>query len=724
MNKLRIFFMMFALFVFVGVSVHVSADVSWEEPSNLLAVDEMLSYEFEDFDEGITGFDGLVARANDTSYVVFSNEDSDGTTRCKVKIISSSGYSTLTMGPGVRPRVAVDTCNRSYYTWVDYSTDTPAIHIMKYHNGGQSSSGWSYATNTTPIQSTIACNRSGSHVYVLCSAFLGGSSMGLFVAGSDDQGATWNSPGFQMVTAWNEYDLPGYILTGYHPSMAVDDDELGHIVLPGLYGAVSYFAVGSTGWGSWQTLMSPDSTASAGGHVSVAVSHGPSPQIYVAWSCKTGNTMFVYCKNLGTGSVVALSPECPGNNVEGPSMVVDNDGVLNMVWIAQVGTEKLPILYYSYNRSAPIILANSGPSLWHASICCDENNKMAMVYTEHEPPTAVLYYSESVPDWTNEAGDFDSNLDYSSYAYEVYESLALASTSWAPSYQGRNCLKVSFSNQNQGVKITPYSRFTTSAEEQWYRLRIVYNRDSSCNLLHFLPLVLQYESADNLNIKQIGGTFSGESNILPGNWIQYDTYVKCKTTSGHIQLALKNNGSSGNVYIDSIEFTPATPPALTNYTNVPISQGDFNVASDTTGWGFEHDSGKQFPAIFWDSTNQRLGFTFTSTSQEVKVTSTSAYNIAAGRNAVMSFNVYIASTTNNIDCSGYLYADGYSWPFDIGMNVLCSSIPTYQNYTVNASLSSQSNVTNARLPQFYIKSNTNIPITLYVDDIQLRYSNN
>jgi hypothetical protein len=149
--------------------------------------------------------------------------------------------------------------------------------------------------------------------------------------------------------------------------------------------------------------------------------------------------------------------------------------------------------------------------------------------------TQVLY-------WNNDIGDFSSYTDYTSFAYEQTESLPLASTSWASSFQNHDCLKITFSSQNQGIKITSMSRFTTgcdSGTEQWYRLRIVYYRDTSCNLLHFSANQLLYETATSYVIKQIGASFTGETNILPGNWIQYDTYVKCKKNNGLIQITAK-----------------------------------------------------------------------------------------------------------------------------------------------------------------------------------------
>jgi len=326
--------------------------------------------------------------------------------------------------------------------------------------------------------------------------------------------------------------------------------------------------------------------------------------------------------------------------------------------------------------------------------------------------------------WDNTLGDFNTYSDYTGFAYESYASLPVPTTSHVSSFQGRGCLKLAFSTATQGVKITPFSRFTTGADDQWYLLRIVYYRDTSLNMTHFLPYVLLYDNASTYDIKQIDGTITAESKILPGNWIQFDNYVKCKTTNGHIQLAVKNNGTPGNFYIDSIELTPATPPALINYTNVTIEQGDFNTYSDMSGWSFAPADVNNAPSCTWDSANQRLALTFSNSSQGVKVTSAGTFSIVSGRNAVMSYDINIAaSSASAVDCSSFLYADGLTWPYDIGNNVLCGVIPVNQNYMVYVSLSSQDYVTNVRVPQFYIKSNTNSQITVYIDNVQLKYAN-
>lgn len=338
--------------------------------------------------------------------------------------------------------------------------------------------------------------------------------------------------------------------------------------------------------------------------------------------------------------------------------------------------------------------------------------------------------------WNDLIGLFDDYGDYTSFAYDQLESIPKASTSWdtttfnyPPYVFDNNCLKISFSNQTEGIKITSYAKFTTtsnSTTEQWKRLRIRYYCQSSCNMVHFTPSLLLYDSNTSYVIKQIGASFTGESNIITGNWHIYDTYVRCKKNIGQLQLSFKNNGRSGNVYIDYIQLTSATPPSLVEGKTIEATfyQGDFNVYSDLTGWAFQPGDSNNAPTYFWDTANQRLGVTFSNPSQEMKITCMNTFAIDSGSDAVLSFDVLVNKSNgqpNTVDCSGYLYADGFNWPFDIGANVLCSDLPTNQNYTLFSVLESDTNVTRYRLPQVIVKNNNDAPITVYIDNVHLKH---
>lgn len=333
--------------------------------------------------------------------------------------------------------------------------------------------------------------------------------------------------------------------------------------------------------------------------------------------------------------------------------------------------------------------------------------------------------------WSNSIGDFDTYADYTSFAYDQLESLPKPTTTWDTTFNNPTGdlgnIKITFTNQTQGIKITAYSKFTTtstSSTDQWRLLCVKYYSDYSCNMLHFTPSLLLYESSTSYTIKQVGASFTGESNIQTGNWNIYLVYVRCKKNIGQIQLSLKNNGRMGNVYIDSIQLY-TTPPTF-NYGEVSLYQGDFNVYSDLTGWSFEPGNSYNAPTYFWDTANQRLGVTFSNPSQEMKITcmNTLAVN-SEGKEAVLSFDALVYKSngqSNTVDCSGYLYADGFSWPFDIGANVISGDMPTNQTYTVYAVIRCDDDITKNRLPQIILKGNSESNVTVYIDNVRFRYN--
>jgi hypothetical protein len=203
--------------------------------------------------------------------------------------------------------------------------------------------------------------------------------------------------------------------------------------------------------------------------------------------------------------------------------------------------------------------------------------------------------------------------------------------------------------------------------------------------------------------------------------------VYSQESSQQIQLILKNNTSTGAFYIDSIVCDSSVPPAVTSPQTVTMPIGDFDVADDTTSWGFQNTAdGVNGKGTFsWVSTvgaqSGVFGVTFSQATQGVKITSTPTFSIPSTRNALLSimFRSNLSNPTS-LHILGYLYGerDLATFKVDLAGKAVLGNFSGNQWNTLYVPLTSVSDNTAFRL-QLVIKNNTQTPETVYIDDVQL-----
>ena len=334
--------------------------------------------------------------------------------------------------------------------------------------------------------------------------------------------------------------------------------------------------------------------------------------------------------------------------------------------------------------------------------------------------------------WQPTEGDFNTSLDTTSWGFQQPGGVTqIPSYSWLSSYNGRTgILKLSYSSQTEGLKLTSIARLFNGAGNNWYRLRVQYASDSPNNGHEIVSQMLSYPGHPSFTITEIGGNWTGNGQMVSNRWYTYDAYVYSSESSQQIQLMLKNNGSPGDFYIDSILCDSTVPPAIVSPISVPVTTGDFDSATDTAGWAFQNTpdgingKGTQSWVSSVGAQNGVLALNFNNLYQGVKVTSIPTYTIATNRNAVMSFKFRSnLSNPTTLHILGYLYGERDLATFKVdlaGKGVLGNFVGNGWN-TAYVPLTSVSGNTSFRL-QLIIKNNAQTPETVYLDDIQLVYS--
>jgi hypothetical protein len=253
--------------------------------------------------------------------------------------------------------------------------------------------------------------------------------------------------------------------------------------------------------------------------------------------------------------------------------------------------------------------------------------------------------------------------------------------------------------------------------------------DSPSSGHEIIAYILQYGHPTSYTITDLGGNWTGNTQIQSNTWYTYDTYVYCQKSSAQLQLILKNNGSQGKFYIDSISCDTVTPPAMTSPVTVPVSMGDFNVAADTSSWGFQVVPGAAngLPGINWISSYSGqsgvLQLAFNQINQGCKITAAPVYAIPANRNTVMSFKIRSdLSSPTTLQILGYLYSEKDLATFKVDLSGIAKlgSTPGNQWATVMIPLTSVSGNTSFRM-QMVIKNQSQSPENIYIDDVQLIY---
>ena len=330
--------------------------------------------------------------------------------------------------------------------------------------------------------------------------------------------------------------------------------------------------------------------------------------------------------------------------------------------------------------------------------------------------------------WNPEKGLFTNASDTAFWAFQKPGSVnQIASVSWLTSYNGRTgVLKVSYSDLSEGIKITGIPRIDISESSYyWYRLRVQYASDSPNDGHEIISQLLSYPDHQSTKIILVGGNWTGNGQIAPLQWYTFDAYVFAAKTSQQVQLILKNNGSAGDFYIDSIQCDTTWPPAFMHSAWSEATIGDFDTAADTTHWAFQapEDSPNGMGTFSWVSAiggrTGVLAVDFNQVQQGVKMTGIPTYAIDSHRNVLIYF-WFCSSLSNATDLTvlGYLYAENDVSTFKVdlsGRGVLGDYLGTQWN-GASLALTSVSENTSFRV-QLVVKNNSQSPETVYLDNV-------
>jgi hypothetical protein len=252
----------------------------------------------------------------------------------------------------------------------------------------------------------------------------------------------------------------------------------------------------------------------------------------------------------------------------------------------------------------------------------------------------------------NNYGLFNSSSDTAQWVYENAPNTTVMPTiGYLNTYNGATgILKLSFSSVNQGVKMTlGKSNWLTSSTGQWYTIRMKVMSDTSNNT--FSPMLFIYNGVP-------GNPFDVSVHVLvsvPTTWTWMETAVYCDfTASLYPQLLIRNGNSIGNIYVDAIEIIQAEPGIQLAYGNTRITNadGDWQNASETTGWAFQSAANAALANYFVSGGSLNVSFDGT-TTEGIKMTGatgpgiTATSSITPGKSAGMKMNLSTSGTMDN-----------------------------------------------------------------------------
>jgi len=321
--------------------------------------------------------------------------------------------------------------------------------------------------------------------------------------------------------------------------------------------------------------------------------------------------------------------------------------------------------------------------------------------------------------WDNSMGAFSQSSCLNNWGFEpVGSGINLASYSWLSAYAGKTgLLKISYTTQTEGVKMTSISRFSASTSS-WYKISVTYCFDSPCSNSSVMPLGLLYDTNSTYNMVQLSGGFTGMGLIKSGQWYTFTNIFQAYSPTGQIQLQLQNNNSSGAMYIDSISFDTYTLPL--SLSTVTGTGGSFTNPQDTTLWGFEPTDGLTMPSFSWySSSNPSICVSFTTSNQAIKMTS-QLFNISSiNSTAVYSFKVKPTVNTSAMEYVGYLYAESSS-AMEMSGTVFFGDFPPNNWATMTIPFISPSGLKNYRM-QTCLECFEPAAGPVYFDEATLQY---
>ena len=347
--------------------------------------------------------------------------------------------------------------------------------------------------------------------------------------------------------------------------------------------------------------------------------------------------------------------------------------------------------------------------------------------TAYEYTSGKLVYTSLV--WGNNEGTFNNGPQDTTYwSFQKPGGVTQMPTiSWESTFLGHDgLLRINYSTATQGVKITAVHRKYNGPFAHWYHVNIKYATESTNAGHEIIAQMLSYTNHTSYTITEVGGNWTGNGQISPMTMYSLNLYNYSLESSQQIQLILKNNGSAGDFFIDSIDCYSEDPPAIQNPLSVSKTIGDFDTAADTTNWGFQNiaDGINGKGTFSWVSSYSAqtgvFALNFYNIYQGVKITSSTTFNINSQRNACMSFKYRSSlSSPSTLFVLGYLYSEGDLATFKVdlaGKGVLGNS-PGNQWNTVYVPLTSISGNSEFRM-QLVFKNNQT-PQTVYIDDIRL-----
>lgn len=216
----------------------------------------------------------------------------------------------------------------------------------------------------------------------------------------------------------------------------------------------------------------------------------------------------------------------------------------------------------------------------------------------------------------------------------------MATQQWLASYtdsagtQANGVWQFTFANASSGIKSTPkVSNWIPMSSNQWYtvRMRVVADMPNSHQ-----AILLGYN-----NVPGAGLQTDVATDILFGipsiwTWMETPLLVHGTSTGGYPQFQFKAGGA-GSVYIDEIQIINATPTLVDSgryITGIGYPYGEFNQASDTTGWGQQIYSGaSSAPAVSVNNGELILDFSGATTGNGEKGIKWTANNGFSGQGA-------------------------------------------------------------------------------------------
>ena len=434
----------------------------------------------------------------------------------------------------------------------------------------------------------------------------------------------------------------------------------------------------------------------------------------------------------------AMATPCYSKNVQN-IVVAPGDKSVRLTWTNPVGADYSATKILRRTDRYPTGPTDGSVIYWYNGTTCVDNgltNGQTYYYGVFAHDTSYSYatgaFKSAYLNYNSTDGDFNSPSDTTNWAFQLPGNVNLMPTvSWLSSYNGRTgIMRINYSSQTEGLKLTGIPRLGASAANNWYRLRIQYSSDSPNAGHEIFTQMLSYANPQSYVITELGGDWTGNGQMTPNRWYTMDTFVYSEESSHHLQIILKNNGSSGDFYLDSIQCDTVQPPAIVSPVAVPMTIGDFDTASDTTNWAFQTvvDTINGTGTFSWNSTigtqNGVMALNFNQVNQGVKITSIPTYGIATNRNALLSFKFRSnLSSPTTLHVLGYLYGerDVATFKVDLARKGVLGNFSGNQWNTVYVPLTSVSGNTSFRL-QLVVKNNTQSTESVYLDDVQLCYS--